>query len=126
MKRIVHGSARSVPKFVEPSPVPLRHLEGSLPGDVAAELERIPAASSAKDFSASVTEQLRRLGFEIQTEYLVKNRGDGRRGRVDLVASRGPDVIAIELDRKTPRQKSVFKVRQVRNATAHLVLCREV
>lgn len=82
---------------------------GDLPSDLCVALAAA-SGDSAADFSAAVQARLQRDGWAVQCEVQVPDRGDGRVGRIDLVATRGPDVVAIELDRKTPRQKSIFKL----------------
>jgi hypothetical protein len=64
-------------------------------------------------------------GWEVVREYPVADRGDGRRGKVDLVATKkfpdGSLSWAIELDWKTPREKSLHKLQQI-DATRIVVL----
>ena len=43
-------------------------------------------------------------------EYWVPDRGDGSAGRVDLVVYYNGLPVGIELDNKTPRKKSLFKL----------------
>ncbi len=50
------------------------------------------------------------LGCSIVKEYFVADRGDGRRGYIDLVVFQ-PFRAAIELDNVKPRKKSILKVR---------------
>ncbi|ARD61586.1 replication protein [Kosakonia radicincitans DSM 16656] len=53
-------------------------------------------------------------GFECQREYPVADRGDGRRGRVDLlVTSSDGEQCGIEIDRINVRDKSVIKLKQL-------------
>lgn len=76
-------------------------------------------------FEDMVASELQALGYAIIRQHWVPNRGDGKRGKVDLVAEKGPVRAAIELDRRSPRQKSIFKVNQVKDATFRVVFCRE-
>lgn len=80
--------------------------------------------ANAKQVQNAIWQALRSLGWRVYREVPVRDRGDGRRGRVDLVALRGGEVIAIEVDGQNPRQKSVHKLRQVPRATFRLVLLR--
>lgn len=66
----------------------------------------------AKDFEVLVCEKLKKLG-EVKKQVRVPDRYDGRFGRVDLVLNTGRQVIGVEIDRKTTREKSVFKLRQL-------------
>jgi len=67
--------------------------------------------ASAKTFQQAVEDELRAKGWEVSREFCVKDRGDGVRGRIDLVVTR-PVRIAIELDRARMRKKSLFKLAQ--------------
>jgi hypothetical protein len=58
-----------------------------------------------------VAESFWDAGFFVEFEHRVPNRGDGRPGRIDLVVSLGKTRIAIELDCRRPRAKSIFKLR---------------
>ncbi|WP_232001855.1 replication protein [Shimwellia blattae] len=62
-------------------------------------------------------------GYECIREFRVADRGDGRPGRIDLLASNGEgDVCGIEIDRITPRDKSAVKLKQVASG---FILVRE-
>lgn len=51
---------------------------------------------------------------DVSRELVVPDRGDGRRGRVDLfVDLPGRKPVAIEIDRGGPRAKSLFKLRSL-------------
>ncbi|HBT3788241.1 TPA: HNH endonuclease [Klebsiella pneumoniae] len=53
-------------------------------------------------------------GFDCQREYPVADRGDGRRGRVDLlVTGSNGEQCGIEIDRINVRDKSVTKLKQL-------------
>jgi len=67
--------------------------------------------ASAKTFQQAVEDELRAKGWEVFREFWVKDRGDGVRGRIDLVVT-SPVRIAIELDRARMRNKSLFKLAQ--------------
>lgn len=65
----------------------------------------------AKEFSDLVISRLSN-GF-YKKEVMVNNRGDGRRGRIDIVYYLNGKTIGIELDRLKPRNKSIFKLQQL-------------
>lgn len=67
--------------------------------------------SSAKTFQQAVENELRAKGWKVFREICVKDRGDGVRGRIDLVVT-SPVRMAIELDRTSARKKSRFKLAQ--------------
>jgi hypothetical protein len=62
-------------------------------------------------------------GCEVVSEWEVPDRGDGRRGFVDMMVL-APERIALELDRAQPRQKSLIKLASVPDAT-RVVLLRD-
>jgi uncharacterized phage protein (TIGR02220 family) len=64
---------------------------------------------NAKSFHESIFQAIKAQGWVCQKEYWVKDRGDGKRGRIDIVVTT-PLPIAIEIDRNTPRKKSVTKI----------------
>lgn len=77
-------------------------LEGKLSGD------------SASEFHESAIAALQAAGLNVCCEYPVSERGDGREGRIDIVVIDGNGVrCGIELDRNSPRQKSLFKLGSV-------------
>jgi len=61
------------------------------------------------------------LGYHVQLE--VEIRVEGRNGRIDLVATKGDEVLAVELDRRSPRKKSLVKLEHY-PATRRMVLLR--
>jgi hypothetical protein len=64
----------------------------------------------AATFQDSIELQLKQAGYETEREVPVPDRGDGSGGRIDLVARRGSEVIAVECDSGRPRQKSEIKL----------------
>lgn len=103
-------------------PLPLRGGSDRLRDRLLGLLARRFSADSAVDLHNEVQGFLEEQGFECVREYPVEDRGDGREGRVDLVV-KGDDgsLCGIELDRDTPRQKSLFKLAQL---PAAIVLLR--
>ena len=64
----------------------------------------------ASEFADMIITELERNGYECKREARVKNRGDGRAGRIDVVAHLNYKMIAIEFDNCSPRVKSVYKL----------------
>ena len=64
----------------------------------------------AKTAQMEAVSYLEKLGFTCQIEHYVKDRGDGKRGRIDIIAKKNGKTIAIEFDNKTPRKKSLYKL----------------
>ena len=63
----------------------------------------------AKEFEDIVYNALSKH-FPVERQVLVPNRCDGRRGFLDLVVDFNGEKVPIEIDRKLPRTKSIFKV----------------
>lgn len=99
-------------------------LQGHREPHVFEVLDSIVEEHGAKWFQDTACLLLRGLGYCVDREVLVPNRGDGKRGRVDIVAAKPFILIAIELDHTIPRRKSIFKVQQIKGATMRLVYCR--
>ncbi len=78
----------------------------------------------SKEFHDYVERQLKKAGFLVTREFPVDDRGDGRKGRIDLFASLGERTIAIELDHYTPRKKSIYKVQHC-GADEWIILLRK-
>lgn len=76
---------------------------------------------SAATFEQMIANKLEASGFEVARQVMVDDRGDGRRGRIDLVASFNGERIPIEIDRKTARAKSVFKVKSFNQESAYVL-----
>jgi hypothetical protein len=66
---------------------------------------------SALEFEEICSEHLSFFG-KVERQVRVDNRGDGHAGRIDLVFHYNGQLIPIEIDRKSPRKKSVYKVLQ--------------
>lgn len=99
-------------------------LEGCREELVLSALDSISGEHGSLWFEDTACHLIRGLGYSVRRQVIVPNRGDGMRGRVDIVAEKPFALLAIELDRCIPRKKSIFKVRQIPNATMRLVYCR--
>lgn len=60
--------------------------------------------------------------FQIKRQVKVLNRGDACFGRIDFVVSYKNKEFAIEVDRKKPRTKSIFKVSHFNNEKGFIML----
>lgn len=67
----------------------------------------------AKTAQNEIVKHLESQGFKCISEYKVNSRGDDRSGRIDIVAIKGELKLAIEVDNVTPRNKSIFKLKQI-------------
>jgi hypothetical protein len=67
----------------------------------------------AKEFHDALEKALAMRGMRVVREFPVPDRGDGRGGFVDLVAFSREGAIALEMDRDSPREKSIRKLAQV-------------
>lgn len=73
-----------------------------------------PLPNSSAGFHDGVCAALSRAGWAVEREFRVEavpGRGGPRSGRVDLVARKGDAAVAVELDRLSPRRKSLAKLR---------------
>lgn len=69
---------------------------------------------TAKDLHSAVEAEILKSGYLCQREYTVADRGDGRRGKIDLyVTNENGAACGIELDHKSPREKSILKLQQL-------------
>ena len=66
---------------------------------------------NAREFHYFIESILEKHG-DLEREVPVKNRGDGRSGRIDLVFTYKGIKYPIELDRKSARYKSIYKIRE--------------
>lgn len=80
-----------------------------LPEEIA-RLKGLTVTDNARVAQEEIAEELRDMGFSVRFEYPVEDRGDGCGGRVDLLAEKDGKYLAIEVDRNSPRQKSVHKL----------------
>lgn len=84
-----------------------------LAADVEAALRAVPATDDAATYHARAGEALQSLGFTVKSEFAVPHGSPNRSGRIDLLATRGQETVAIELDYRDPRDKSVVKLNQI-------------
>lgn len=81
----------------------------SLPREILG-LAGFQVSDNAKQAQLEIKAKLEQEGFSCSLEIPVDDRGDGTPGRVDLIAEKDGITTAIEIDRDTPREKSIFKV----------------
>lgn len=87
------------------------------------ELRRLPALPDrASQFHDAVDRCLSAAGLTVEREVFVGLPGR-ERSRVDLLARRGDDYLAIECDRRSPRAKSLAKLHRC-FAAGRLLLLR--
>lgn len=65
---------------------------------------------TASAFHANIAYCLKKRGFAVTFEYIVR-RPNGRKGRIDLCVAKDGEQVAIELDNRMPRKGSVEKLR---------------
>lgn len=90
-------------------------------------LKEIPRIKeeSASEFSKRVESELKKQNLYFKKEVTVADRGDGRKGRIDIVAWADGITYAIEIDRLSPRKKSIYKLEHY-PANHRLIVMREV
>ena len=74
-------------------------------------LQRWTWPDHAPTMHAEIAKSLMAAGFSVEFEYSIPDIGNGRRGRIDLVASSDQGRVGIELDTRRPRAKSILKLR---------------
>ena len=80
------------------------------------------AGANAAEFHDLAASAFTEIGA-VEREVRVADRGDGKVGRVDLVIHDPEGDIGVELDRQSPRQKSIVKLE--RNFRRWMILLRE-
>jgi hypothetical protein len=103
-------------------PLPALTAGGDEIGLIRSIFLNLEVPDNAKEAHQFVVNILENNGFVCKTEYFVADRGDGCRGRIDIFAEKDGYACAIEIDHLTPRDKSIFKLKQV-NAT-RIILTR--
>lgn len=83
---------------------------GQIPTDVLEGIHQLPDFQNASTLKYALGRFMRSIGFKVHFEVPVADRGDGTPGRIDLVGLRGEEVVAIEADRITAREKSIAKL----------------
>jgi hypothetical protein len=85
-------------------------------------IEKVTIPDDAKQARGLIAGALSDSGFDCSKEFRVENRGDGKRGKIDIYASKSGLNYAIEINGDTLRQKSVFKLGQVDGAFKIILL----
>jgi len=85
--------------------------------------ENLKLTDNAKIAQYEVRDYMQSLGYKCILEYGVKDRYDGNSGRIDIVCFKNNETIAIEVDNKKPRKKSIYKLENF-NANKKYVICR--
>jgi hypothetical protein len=88
-------------------------LIGSIPEDVRKMISTLKPLPNALDWQYHVQGKFEDLGFDTKIE--VPCVSEYGQGRIDIVAVRGDYVLAIECDYRTPRQKSIAKIKTYPN-----------
>ena len=94
-----------------------------LPLEVKRAITQLGWHPHAGMFHKAVAAQLRALDYKVQTE--VAAPYGTRRGRIDILATKGQTAIALELDHKTPRKKSIKKLTLFQGANVKAIVLRE-
>lgn len=94
---------------------------GNVPEDLTQLPERLRGGRYANEWQDYVQSEVEKLGYVVRREVPCFTKDFGN-GRIDLVAEKGGFEIAIELDNRTPRWKSVSKIKTY---PAGMVLLRQ-
>jgi len=76
----------------------------------------------AKTAQYEIAEHLRSKGYTVVLEHPVPDAGNGTSGRIDIIATRKNERLAIEVDRSSPRDKSMFKLKSMSGYTPIVLL----
>ena len=99
----------------------------SIVAQLRRDLQGMTVKDNAQQAQRAVAEQLQKAGWRVRREVKVTNLTlGGKWGRIDLVAKApGSSLeIAIEIDRKSPRRKSLTKLRRW-NAGPRIAILRD-
>jgi hypothetical protein len=94
-------------------PLPSQTEGRSLIDSIRSIFHELKVPDNATEAQRIVVNELESNRFNCKTEYPVKERGDGHQGRIDIFAQKDGYDYAIEIDRLTPRDKSILKLKQV-------------
>jgi hypothetical protein len=86
--------------------------------------DRLKVTDHAKTAQNEVVKYLQDNGYTCKCEHNIGDRGDGRDGRLDIFANNDQETIAIEIDKASPRSKSITKLRRC-NADKKFILLRK-
>lgn len=81
-------------------------------------------SNDSKVLEQEIATVLEDNGYAVTKQFLVSDRGDGRPGKVDIVCGNGSAVLAIEIDWKSPRKKSIFKLKSLPDDVHKLIILR--
>ena len=65
-------------------------------------------------------------GFSCECHVLIPDRGDGKKGKIDIIATKDDTKMAIMLDNTKPRVKSVQKLQLLSDDYIKCIICRVV
>lgn len=82
---------------------------GAIPADVLERFDHGRPDLTAAQFQNQIASELESIGFVVLREQRVRY-SDSRNGFIDMVARRGPLTLWLELDRVSPRTKSIDKL----------------
>lgn len=82
-------------------------------------LSDIIVPDNAKDTHVMVAKFFKSHGFNIQNEYPVKENNRKMRGYIDLYAYKDNLHLFIEIDSRSPRANSLFKLRNLENLNSY-------
>lgn len=87
--------------------------------------EQFFTAADMQKFETVLKAKIREQGWFLQKNFAVTGLSDGRRGRVDyLVTTRSGAHCAIEADNRSPRKRSVLKLRELPEGMTGFVLLK--
>jgi hypothetical protein len=88
--------------------------------------EGLTITDHAKTAQNEIIEHLKSKGYSCNSEHIVTYRGDHRQGRIDIVATKNNQVVAIEVDKCSPRKKSMVKLNNFKADGKYVLLRKNI
>ena len=85
--------------------------------------DNLKLSDHAKTSQYEVKDYMQSLGYKCHLEHKVEDRYDGRNGRIDIVCYKEKEIVAIEVDNRTPRKNSIYKLKNFK-ANKKYIICR--
>lgn len=90
--------------------------------NINALFESFKVTDHAKTAQLEITDHLKRNGFDCILEFCISEYADGKTGRIDIIAIKGTERIAIEVDNRSPRKRSMQKLKNMSDYQALILL----
>jgi hypothetical protein len=99
-------------------------FSGELVLEVVDVLNSISKDIDLRTFENEVYRIFSELGYAIERQFIVLDRGDGRRGKIDFLLESNGKKIALIIDKDSPRKKSIFKLENMKGIDFKFIYCK--